>query len=46
MKQPCCSIRSDATGWSQEKKDCIVKVNCGQTCSQRHEVSEAYKTLE
>jgi len=48
VKQPCCSITSDATGWSQgkKKKDNIVKVDCGQICSQRHEITGACKTLE
>lgn len=33
-------------GLREKKKDNIVEVDCGQTCSQRHEVTGAYKTLE
>lgn len=45
MKQPCCSSRSNVTGWSQEKKKTktiLLKVDSGQTCSQSHEVTGGY----
>lgn len=45
---PCCSTRSDATGWSQEEKKITVfniETDCEQARSQRHKVTGACKTL-
>lgn len=47
---PCCSTRSDATGWSQEEKKIKITVfnietDCEQARSQRHKVTGACKTL-